>query len=74
MYYYLGDFDIDNILIDQKWHEIILISDILHKTLIGPKPLHIRFEKIDLFIRIYDRTRHLKLFNSEKLWCYLRLN
>ena len=67
MYYYLGDFDIDNILIDQKSHEIILTYDILHKTLIGPKPLHIRFEKIDLFIRIYDRTRYLKLFNSEKL-------
>ena len=50
------DFDIDNILIDKKWHENILIYDISYKTLIGPKPLHIRFDKIDGFIRIYDGT------------------
>ena len=50
----LEDFDIDNILIDEKPHENILIFDISHKTLIGPKSLRIRFDKIDGFIRIYD--------------------
>ena len=30
------------------------------------KPLCIRFDKIDGFIRVYDRTRYLVLFGSEK--------
>ena len=30
------------------------------------KPLRIRFDKIDGFIRIYDGTRYLVLFGSEK--------
>ena len=30
------------------------------------KPLHIRFNKIDGFIRIYDGTRKVALFNPEK--------
>ena len=36
------------------------------KTLIDPKPLRFRFNKIDGFIRIYDETRYLTLFGSEK--------
>ena len=36
-------FNIDNILIDEKSHENILSYDIPCKTLIGSKPLHIRF-------------------------------
>ena len=43
-----------------------MIYDISYKTLIGSKPLHIRFNKIDGFIRIYDGTRYLTLFGSEK--------
>ena len=39
----LEDFDIDNILIDEKPHENILIYDISYETLIDPK-----------FIRIYS--------------------
>ena len=42
----LEDFDLDNISTDEKSHENILIYDILYKTLIGPKPLRIRFDKI----------------------------
>ena len=38
----------------------------LIQNLIGPKPLRIRFDKIDRFIRIYDETRYLTLFGSEK--------
>ena len=38
----LEDFDLDGI-IDRKSHENILICDILYKTLIGSKPLRIRF-------------------------------
>ena len=62
----LEDFDIDNILIDEKSRENILIYGISYKTLIGQKPLHIRFDKIYGFSRIYDGTRYLTLFSSEK--------
>ena len=71
-YYYfddiikLEDFDIDNILIDEKSHENILIYSISFKTLIDPKPLRIRIDKRDGFIRIYDGTRYLTLFGSEE--------
>ena len=43
----LEDFDYNNILIDEKSHENILIHDTSYKTLIGLKPLHIRFHKIE---------------------------
>ena len=46
------DFDIDNILIDEKSYENILIYNILYKALIGSKPFHIRFDKKDRFIKI----------------------
>ena len=62
----LEDFDIDNILIDEKSHENILIYDISCKTFIVAKPLHIRFDKIDGFTRIYNGTRYLVLFGSKK--------
>ena len=62
----LEDFHIDNILIDEKSHGNILIYDISYKTLIDPKPLRIRFDKTDGFIRIYDGARYLKLFGSEE--------
>ena len=62
----LEDFDLDNILIDEKLRENILIYDISYKTLIDPKSLRIIFDKIDGSIRIYDETRYLNLFGSEK--------
>ena len=58
----LEDFDLGNMLIDRKSHENILIYDILYKTLIESKPLSIRFDKIDGFIRPYDGTWYLTLF------------
>ena len=72
MCYYFNDiiklenFDLDSIYIDEKSDENILIYDISYKILIGSKPLWIRFDKIDGVIRIYDRTRCLTLFSSEK--------
>ena len=42
------------------------ISD---KTLTGPKPLCIRSNKIDGFIRVYDGTRYVSLW---KIWLYLQ--
>ena len=50
--YYFDDiikivnFDFDNILLDEKPYDNILVYDISYKTLIGAKPLRIRFEKV----------------------------
>ena len=52
---------------DEKSHKNILIYDILYGTLIVPKPLQIRFDKIDGFIRVFDGTRYLTLFGSENM-------
>ena len=60
------DFHFHNILIDEILHENILIYNISYKTLIGAKPLRIRFDKIDGFIRIYDGNKHLVLLGLEK--------
>ena len=62
----LEDFDINNILMDEKLYEKILIYDIAYKTLIGSKSLRIRFDKLDGFLTIYNGTRYLTLFGSEK--------
>ena len=43
-----------------------LIDDISYKTLIRPKPLRIRFDKIDAFIRIHNGTIYLILFEHKK--------
>ena len=53
-YLNLKIFDFDNILIDEKSYENILIYDISYRTLIGSKPLRIRFGKVDRFIRVYN--------------------
>ena len=37
-----------------------------YKTLSDPKLLHIRFNKIDGFSRIYDGTRYVTLFGYER--------
>ena len=44
----------------------ILVYNILYKTLIGAKPLHTRFDKIDGFTRVYDSSRYLAMFGGEK--------
>ena len=36
------------------------------KTLIGIKPLRVRFYKADEFVRVYDGARYLVLFWDEK--------
>ena len=59
-------FDFDNISSDEKFYESIFIYNVLYKALIGAKPLRIRFDKVDEFIRVYDRTRYLALFGPEE--------
>ena len=60
------DFDPDNIFIEEKSYEDILLYNIPCKTLIRSKPLRIWFDKIDGFNSVYDGTRFLVLFGAEK--------
>ena len=46
--------------------KIFLVYNISYKTWIDAKPLRIRFDRIDGFIRVYDGPRYLVLFGSEK--------
>ena len=62
----IADFDINNILIDEKPYRNILVYNISYKSFIDSKPLPIRFNKIDGFIRVYNGTRYLALFKSQK--------
>ena len=41
-----------------------MVYDISCKSLIGWKPLRIRFDKVVGLIRVYDATRYLVLFGS----------
>ena len=67
----LQNFDMDNIWkINEKSHGNILIYGISYKTSIDPKPLHIKFDKIDGFTRIHDRTQCLIFFGSEKMMLF----
>ena len=64
----IRDFDtnFDNILLDEKLHENISVYDISYKTSMGTKPLPIRFNKIDGFIKVHGGDfRHLVLFDYE---------
>ena len=48
------DFGLDNILINGKSQENVLVYNISHKAFTGGKPLCIRFNKINGFLRVYD--------------------
>ena len=70
------DFNLDNILIDEKSYKNILVYNIWYKNLIASKPVSIRFDIIDRFIRVHDGSRYLVLFESEKYdkcknWYYI---
>ena len=62
----IKDFDFDNILIVEKSYENVLVYDTSYKTLIVGKPMRIRLDKVDGFIRVCDGTRSLKLFKLGK--------
>ena len=49
-------FNYDNILIYEKSQKNTLIYNIYYKILIGAKPLHIRFNKIDGFVTVYEEV------------------
>ena len=57
----IEDINFNNILLDKKSYKTyknILIYDISYKTFMGSKPLRIRFDEIDEFIKIYDGIRY----------------
>ena len=47
------EFNFDNILIDEKSYENILIYDVLNRTFVGTKSLRFRVNKMSGFIGIY---------------------
>ena len=60
------DIYLRDILLDQKLYQNISVYDILYKTSTESKPLCIRFDKIDGFIRLCgDEVRHLVSFDYE---------
>ena len=48
----IEDFDLDNISMDENSYENIFVYNISYKSLIDSKPLRIRFNKIDGFMRV----------------------
>ena len=62
------DTDFSGILLDKKLykekHENISIHDISYRTSTGAKPLDIRYNKIDRFIKIQNKIRCLVLFDE----------
>ena len=57
----IKDFDFDNVLINERLRKNILVYNMSYKTLIGEKPVRIRFAKVNGFISVYDGTRYLVL-------------
>ena len=72
--WYIGieNFDLNNILIDENSYENILVYNISYKNLIDSKPLHIRFNKINVFIRVYDGTIRFSIIWRWKIWFCLQ--
>ena len=59
------DFNLDSIWIDEKSYQNVLVYNISFKNLIAAKPLRIRFDKIDRFIRVLF-IRYYATFNFWK--------
>ena len=76
MFYYFNDiikfedFGYHNITLDEKSNENIFIFDFTYQTFVAASSLHIRFHKIEGFIRVYDRSRYLVLFKPENVMLF----
>ena len=62
----MEDFDVDNILLDEKSYENILVYNITYKNLISGNIFRISFDKTDRFTRVSEGARYLVLFGAEK--------
>ena len=61
------DITFNDILLNQKSYKNTLIYDVSYKTILVEKPSHIRFDKIDGFIKVHDGIRYLVIFDY---WFY----
>ena len=52
---------------DENSYEKIFVCDISYNSLNNAKPFCITFNKVDGFIRAYERTRYLILFSPENM-------
>ena len=62
----INDLDLDKIYIHEKSYENILINGVAYKTPYGTNPLGIVFDKVDGYIRKYDKSRYLALLYSNE--------
>ena len=60
------DLNLDNLSIDEKSYQKILVITFFTIFLMGAKPLRIMFDKIDGCIRVYDGIRYLLFSGGEK--------
>ena len=58
----VGDFNFNNILLDENSYGDILVYDISYKTFMGTKGLRVRFHQVNGFIKIYDSSSSRILF------------
>lgn len=69
--YYLGkvidsnNLNLDNILVDKKWYENILIYSVAYITLYGARPLNIIFDKVDRNIENMA-VQDIQLFHADE--------
>ena len=77
-YYFDDIIKIENFNLDNfnRWKMVrkYFSYNISHKTLIDAKSLRIRLDIIDGFVTVYDGTRYLVLFGSEKILFSLQKN
>ena len=59
----VNDLDLDNILLDEKSYENILIYDVARKTRYDTKHFRVIFEKLDGYIRKHDETNYVVLYS-----------
>ena len=60
----VSDFDLSDKKLYKEKHGNIFIYEIPYKTLMGAKPLRIRFNEIDGFINTHNGIRCLVLFDN----------
>ena len=58
------DTNVNNVLLDEKSYENILVYNILYKTFVDAKPLRISFDKVNGLIKIYNGIGYLELSDS----------
>ena len=60
------DCGFNNIILIKKSSENILHQGVSYETSIGGKPLRIRFDKVDGFIRVQDGATYIESFDPEE--------